>query len=117
MSGSQAQRLADLEQENAALKAAGTARGRVLKQSRAVIDAYLQRSAALGSSGNSKQDVPAPPIKDAREVVEAVDSLSGAGSTIAPRGADDSFVGARENGKVGNSAAGLVPALDGITTG
>lgn len=43
----QVQKLAELQEENQKLKAAGSARGRVLKQSRAVIDAYLARSAAL----------------------------------------------------------------------
>lgn len=45
----QAQRLTSLEEENERLKAAGRSRGQVLKQSRAVIDSYLARSAALSS--------------------------------------------------------------------
>lgn len=105
----QAQRLADLEEENAALKAAGNARGRVLKQSRAVIDAYLQRSVALSSEQRGGAGGGAgPPAHEAEKVVEAVDTLTGdPGSKTLQSG---HVGGAREVG-------GLVPAMDGITTG
>ena len=96
----QAQRLAELQEENAALKAAGSARGRVLRQSRAVIDAYLQRSAVL-----AKPDA-APAVKqEAQQAVEAVDAVTSGDGPEA------------DTGHGSGSGAGLLPAVDGITTG